>query len=377
MHLFIFKRVLAWLLPVCGVAWIIASARFGSVPVASNNGSMLLLRPADDKHLAAQTWRMWIAVTGCIFFFAASVALLRRRSLWWWLHLVLMACVGALAAYPFLVGQPGIHLRVQSSFVQKLMLTWPLLQWAYCADKLDWHKNNANSGRPIYLFNTWSNRDPKDYDGGYVVKPPPSLRPVAIDGELVEVVHTPENANGVAWHYVLPGTGVHARFFKIRTHTTHREFVLSMGLPCADYECYGAIDRAFALASSEGYDAVQFTAHADVPCGEVLTELVALNASGRAVCPLQYMHRNGTPCACSASLQHSNCGYPLNRAQRPCYPAVAGAALVLGLAGIALALAQKPFTLPHTGYTKLVCLQNAATLDSQMGATVKTHDSTD
>ena len=109
-------RVLAWVLPLSGVALILLSARYGSVPVASNNGSMVLLQPADNVHIVDQTQRMWAAVTGCLFFFWVSLALLRRRTLWWWLYLVSMIFCAFLLAYPFLVGQPGVRLPVESSF---------------------------------------------------------------------------------------------------------------------------------------------------------------------------------------------------------------------------------------------------------------------
>lgn len=342
--------VLAWAMPWFAAAIILATARDGSVEVADDNGELVSFLPANDNQMIRQNDGMWLAVTMAIYVLGAAAVVWhvmvaehvsKSRMVVWWLNWALAAAVAVLAAYPFMAGQPGLAYTVVHGFIQKKMIMLPLLEWAYCGQKLSWQYANINRGKPMYLFNTWSNADPKDYDGGYVVIPPPSLRRFASNGDLVEVVHQSEQRNRVAWHYVLPGTGVYARFSNIRTHPTHRDFVLSMELRCADYQCYGSIDAAFERARDEGYDAVQFTHHADQMCGNVLTELVALGSNGYSVCPIDYYDSEGFACSCNSSLTFSNCGSPLNSAPRPGYPLRKGVAmgiLVMPLLAFVIAL---------------------------------------
>lgn len=186
-----------------------------------------------------------------------------------------------------------------------------LSNWAFCGTPLDSTKKNLFNGKIGFGYDY-------DYDGGVIIQPAPAMQTIAREHVLVEVIHSADPilySADQAWHYVMPGSGVYANFSKILSYATHYPFVRDMGFDCSNYQCTGDIDKAFSKAKALGYDAVQFTKHADNMCGNLFAEIVAF-ANGSTVCPIQYYDENGEKCQCNPEYGTNNCGKPLNTAEK-------------------------------------------------------------
>ena len=327
-------QCLAWIFAFCGVAAMVLPPRLLFVD-CMQNGTLALFRRADDAAVVKVFWAMWwslaLAAT-CLcasagFHFMAVMRQKLRGAALLVLHIPLWVFV-------FYMALPLFRSYAPDGDTKRDMLYNPVADWAYCGRTTGHLHRDLTSAKVWFGFNY-------DYSGGVVLQPPPAARVVAHAGVPVEVVHSPDAPEfASAWHYVMPGTGVYANFSRIATYGSHDEFAAAMGLPCTTYQCLERLAEAFQRAARLGYDAVQFTSHEDQTCGSMYAELVAL-VPGESSCPIQYLSADGRPCACDPALSTSNCGTPINTADKYAPP---------------LALAIVPIIIPSVVFFVFSCV---------------------
>lgn len=95
-----------------------------------------------------------------------------------------------------------------------------------------------------------------------------------------------ENEKVGSWMYYVPGSGNYFFLGKTISFQDHKEAVsYFLNEQCLDNECVRYFNDVFKEAKAQGYDSVQFLAHADMTCAQNLAiEIVDVAGSGLYAC---------------------------------------------------------------------------------------------